>query len=92
MGLAGNLRYQLLNGMEFVMHHHLNDLGLVIFLSTALRCVYNICLILQHFILLLFHLILQFMSICNFGKNLEGVLPLLFDIEICSGCFSPHLD
>uniref|UniRef100_A0A0D6R078 Uncharacterized protein n=1 Tax=Araucaria cunninghamii TaxID=56994 RepID=A0A0D6R078_ARACU len=39
LGLAGNLRYQLLYGIERVMHHHLNDIGLVIFLSTALRMI-----------------------------------------------------
>eukprot|EP01018_Ginkgo_biloba_P038815 Gb_39150 [translate_table: standard] len=37
IGLSGNLRYQLLYGMERIMQDHFDVLGVVVFLSTAVR-------------------------------------------------------
>ena len=39
MGLSGNLRYQLLFGVERLMHDHFEHLGVVIFFSAAIRYV-----------------------------------------------------
>jgi hypothetical protein len=39
LGVSGNLRYQLVYGADQLMQQSLNNIGLVIFCSTALRSV-----------------------------------------------------
>lgn len=60
LGLSGNLRYQILYGLEQALHDHFDVLGVVIFSSAALRYVF----IIFNYFLLFISLFLLHVAVC----------------------------
>jgi hypothetical protein len=67
LGSSGNLRYQILYGLERALHDRFDVLGVVIFTSAALRCVFSIFYFC--YMLLGVFLALQIKSIWNLGEE-----------------------